>query len=61
MDYEDSPVQMWTYIDSFINKLHDFYEITYENKQFSSSSQTSSASSSRSSLFLGLLSTFKKI
>ena len=59
MDYEDSSALMWADIDSSINKLYDFYETTYENKQ-SSSTQSSSTSSSRSSLFFGLLSTFKK-
>ena len=33
MDYEDSPALMWPDIDSSINKLYDFYETTYENKQ----------------------------
>ena len=50
---------MWADIDSSINKLYDFYETTYENKQ-SSSSQISSASSSRNSLFSGFLSASTK-
>jgi len=59
MNYEDSSALMWAEIDSSINKLHDFYETTYENKQ-SSSTQSSSTSSNRSSLFSGLLSASKK-
>ena len=54
MEYDDSLALMWADIDFSINKLYNFYETTYRNKQFSSSSQTSSAFTNKSLLFSGL-------